>query len=348
MDPIEKAIRNAFEKGNADDRAFREKVYRSAFAALDRALKASPSLTVEAAINRRKALQAKIAEIESEFMPAVPAVAPAAHAGRAEPSLDDVRPGNGGTASAAPDIAGERRNGPASGKAARKAAAAVEREERRARRSGFPLASTLTTIVLVAAVAAGGWWVMQSGLLNSKSMREGARNLLQSNKTDNTAVENSGAPVKPGQADPNRAWIDVFSPADATGVTAPGNTSAEVMQDGSGNFLRVRSGATDAAILFDVGQGVLEKLAGKQATFDIIARAADGQATQMSVDCNFGELGDCGRKRYAVNQDRGDYLFELDLRSVSPGSGGTIAINSDVAGEGKSVDVYEIRVSVSQ
>ena len=35
LDPIEKAIRNAFEKGNAEDRVFRERVYRSAFAALD-------------------------------------------------------------------------------------------------------------------------------------------------------------------------------------------------------------------------------------------------------------------------------------------------------------------------
>ncbi|TIT51293.1 MAG: hypothetical protein E5W72_11680, partial [Mesorhizobium sp.] len=38
LDAIEKAIRNAFEKGNAEDRTFRERVYRSAFAALDRAL----------------------------------------------------------------------------------------------------------------------------------------------------------------------------------------------------------------------------------------------------------------------------------------------------------------------
>ena len=74
MDAIEKAIRNAFEKGNAEDRAFREKVYRSAFAALDRVLQANPNVTVEAAINRRKAVQAKIAEIESEFLPAVQAV----------------------------------------------------------------------------------------------------------------------------------------------------------------------------------------------------------------------------------------------------------------------------------
>ncbi|RVC42468.1 hypothetical protein EN781_22210, partial [Mesorhizobium sp. M4A.F.Ca.ET.090.04.2.1] len=75
MDAIEKAIRNAFEKGNAEDRVFRERVYRSAFAALDRVLQANPNVTVELAIKRRKAVQAKIAEIESEFLPAVPDVA---------------------------------------------------------------------------------------------------------------------------------------------------------------------------------------------------------------------------------------------------------------------------------
>ncbi|TIU95891.1 MAG: hypothetical protein E5W09_19475, partial [Mesorhizobium sp.] len=74
MDAIEKAIRNAFEKGNAEDRAFRERVYRSAFAALDRALQANPGVTVEVAIKRRKAVQAKITEIESEFLPAVPGI----------------------------------------------------------------------------------------------------------------------------------------------------------------------------------------------------------------------------------------------------------------------------------
>ncbi|TGV81623.1 hypothetical protein EN801_033105, partial [Mesorhizobium sp. M00.F.Ca.ET.158.01.1.1] len=76
MDAIEKAIRNALEKGNAEDRAFRERVYRSAFAALDRALQANPGVTVEVAIKRRKAIQAKITEIESEYLPAVPGVAP--------------------------------------------------------------------------------------------------------------------------------------------------------------------------------------------------------------------------------------------------------------------------------
>ncbi|MGC4024161.1 MAG: hypothetical protein QM744_02735 [Mesorhizobium sp.] len=67
MDVIEKAIRNAFEKGDASDQAFRERVYRQAFAALDRVLQANPGVTVESAIKRRKALQAKIVDIEQEF-----------------------------------------------------------------------------------------------------------------------------------------------------------------------------------------------------------------------------------------------------------------------------------------
>ena len=73
---IEKAIRSAFEKGDAEDKSFREKVYRSAFAALDRALQQNPNVTVEVAIRRRKALQAQITEIESEFIAAAPPAAP--------------------------------------------------------------------------------------------------------------------------------------------------------------------------------------------------------------------------------------------------------------------------------
>ncbi|EBW1603860.1 hypothetical protein CLF39_26490, partial [Salmonella enterica subsp. enterica serovar Kottbus] len=72
MDAIERAIRSALDKGDARDRTFRERVYRQAFAALERALQANPSLTVETAIRRRKALQARITEIEAEYLPPAP------------------------------------------------------------------------------------------------------------------------------------------------------------------------------------------------------------------------------------------------------------------------------------
>ncbi len=82
--------------------------------------------------------------------------------------------------------------------------------------------------------------------------------------------------------------------------------------------------------------------------FDIVARAEEGKPTQMSVACNFGELGDCGRKRYEVATAPGDYLFEVELPDVQPGAGGTIAINTDVGDTGKAIDIFEIKVSLKQ
>lgn len=405
LDAIEKAIRNAFEKGNAEDRAFREKVYRSAFAALDRALQANPSLTVEAAINRRKTMQAKITEIESEFQPAAPApsaapepvagasadaaaagdVAPeprvegarepaastapepvaAARAG-SEPRFDvSVEPERRGTAEPSvgapevsldwrveprdtpptPDISGARTPTLAGDTAAE---VAPDRDERRARRR-LPFAQMFLAATVLAAIGIGGWWAFQTGLLKTPAERDTAvPNPPATVESEDFIPEAEAPPLLPGQADAERNWITVFSPDDATQVAAPADTSAEVMEDDSGSFLRIRSDTLGSAIVFDVGQGVLEQIAGKKATFDIVARAEEGQETEMSVDCNFGELGDCGRKRYAVGYQQGDYLFELDLPNADPGSGGTIAINSDFSNQGKAVDIYEIRVSVAE
>jgi hypothetical protein len=76
MDSIEKAIRSAFAKGDPADRAFREKVYRSAFGALDRNLKSNPNMTEAIAQRRREALLATVTAIETEFVPARPANPP--------------------------------------------------------------------------------------------------------------------------------------------------------------------------------------------------------------------------------------------------------------------------------
>ena len=90
---------------------------------------------------------------------------------------------------------------------------------------------------------------------------------------------------------------------------------------------------------------MLDKLASKRAVFNVTARGEDGQQAEMSIECNFGDLGDCGRKRYEVGYERGDFLFEITFPDKSPGSSGTIAINSDISGQGRSIDIYEIKVS---
>ena len=366
MDAIEKAIRNAFEKGNPEDRAFREKVYRAAFAALDRALQANPGVTVETAINRRKAVQAKIAEIESEFLPAVPSApeigpatdGPAASAGptvktprpqgRVEPSVA-VPPADGSGKEQAhpipvvPDIMPDATlPGPEP-----EAASEVrpDRDERRSRRR-FSFTGMFLAATVIAAIGIGAWWAVQTGLFKVPDLNPPIPP-PPAQEEDFTPGENS-PPPRSGEADETQDWITVFSPADPTQVNAPAGAQAEVMKDDSGSFLRVRSGGPDAMVTFSVGQGVLEQIAGKHAVFDIVARSEEGKETQITVGCEFGSLGDCGRRRYAVTHERNEYLFDVQLPNKEPDAGGTIAINSDFDNQGKAVDIYEIRVSLAE
>ena len=398
MDAIEKAIRNAFEKGNPEDRAFREKVYRSAFAALDRVLQANPNVTVEAAISRRKAVQAKIAEIESEFLPAVPDVTlppeSAAPAGSApEPMVDALARASAPSVDAPRQAPAQPASSPAitvdgpvqpdasdaprsrvlprvpdimpaesalpdapmlddspGARVGNGAEVAPDRDERRIRGRRLPLTAIFVVATLVAAAGIGLYFAKQTGVFKTAAQLDTgppeAPPTLESE--DSSQQGETGSPQKPGEADQSRNWINVFSPSDPTHVSAPSDASAEVTKDDTGQFLRIRSGASGSAIAFDVGQGVLEKLAGKHAMFDIIARSQEGKETQISVDCNFGEFGDCGRKRYAVGQQRNEYLFDVQFPNKHPGAAGTIAINSDFDKQGKSVDIYEIRVSIAE
>jgi hypothetical protein len=377
LDAIEKAIRNALERGNAEDRAFRERVYRSAFAALDRALQANPGVTVEVAIKRRKAIQAKITEIESEFLPAVPDVgpqgdapavelgadsAPAVETGQQAPSPAVVVDGPVQSTSDAPrsrvlpvvpdimpdatlpDAPAIDMSAPASAGAATEVA--PDRDERRIRGRRLPLTAIFLTVTLLAAVGIGLFFAVQTGVFKTQAQLDTAPPQAPPTVDDDDFTPAESGPAKPGAADQARDWINVFSPTDASHVSAPSDAKAEVMKDDTGSFLRIRSGASGSAISFDVGQGVLEKLAGKHAVFDIIARSEEGKETQISVDCNFGELGDCGRKRYAVGQQQNEYLFDVQFPDKRPGSAGTIAINSDFDKQGKAADIYDIRVSV--
>lgn len=398
MDPIEKAIRNAFEKGNAEDRAFREKVYRSAFAALDRVLQANPNVTVEAAISRRKAVQAKITEIESEFLPAVPDVtlppeniAPAGNRS-ADPRVEAPAVSNAPSVEAplppsqtasspsitvdgpvqpdasdqprsrvlprVPDIMPDEAALPDAPSLDDSPGAPVgngaqvepDRDERRIRGRRLPLTAIFVVATLLAAAGIGLYFAKQNGVFKTAAELDTGppEPTPMLDDEDSSQPAEPGSPQKPGEADQSKNWINVFSPTDPTHVSAPSDAAAEVMKDDTGQFLRIRSGASGSAIAFDVGQGVLEKLAGKHAMFDIVARSEEGKETQISIDCNFGDLGDCGRKRYAVGHERNEYLFDVQFPDKHPGAAGTIAVNSDFDQKGKSVDIYEIRVSIAQ
>jgi hypothetical protein len=338
MDSIEKAIRSAFAKGDPADRAFREKVYRSAFGALDRNLKTNPNMTEAIAQRRREALLAAVTAIETEFVPARPAepqtAAPSVAPEKPAPSVapDSPAPASRerGEPAFAPTLDGERR--PRAQRRSDVRAEAPKRRGggRRAPRLRWRLAGLLLFLLLLGAAAAGLWWLAVSGT---------GERLLTPAQTG----ANGGPPVS-GASDALEGWVDIFTPGDPTTVSAPGDSRAEVMEEESERFMRITSGQSGAPVLFDIGQGVLEDIAGTRAVFNIVAEAREGGDTQISVDCSLAELGDCGRKRYAVGAAREEYLFEIELPASRPGTGGTIAINPDVEGRGRAVDIHAIRV----
>jgi hypothetical protein len=380
LDAIERAIRSALERGDADDRGFREKVYRSVFAALERNIAASSGLTEEVAQRRRLALKARITEIEQEFQPALRAAGrepapppisatdqPAAPMSGPEvrgpldlggpefeapvPSLDEPARGAHRFGHSAPDFPDI---GPADGSpgfapdadlAATPAAdeRLYDREAASERRR--PWAAMLIAATVLAALAIGGWMAVSMGLL-------GRPDGSVPNPPVETAAEDfepePAPPLGPATAETTRDWITAFSPADPVAVTAPAGARADIMEEEGQPFIRIRSGAAGEPVVFDVGQGILERLAGRSAVFDIVGRAEEGQETQISVQCDFGGLGDCGRRRYLVGTHRGDYLFEVELPSGSPRGAGTISIVSDVDNGGKAVDIFEIRASVTE
>ncbi|RWH07174.1 MAG: hypothetical protein EOQ73_02780, partial [Mesorhizobium sp.] len=227
---------------------------------------------------------------------------------------------------------------------------APDRDERRIRGRRLPLTAIFVAATLLAAAGIGLYFAKQTGVFKTAAeLNTGPPEPTPTlEDEDSSQPAETGSPQKPGEADQSKNWINVFSPSDPTHVSTPSDAAADVMKDDTGQFLRVRSGASGSAIAFDVGQGVLEKLAGKHAMFDIIARSEEGKETQISVDCNFGELGDCGRKRYAVGDERNEYLFDVQFPNKHPGAAGTIAVNSDFDKQGKSVDIYEIRVSIAE
>ena len=337
MDSIERAIRDALAKGDARDKSFRERVYRSVLAALERANAANPDLPPEAIEQRRAALKTHITTIEREFV--VPAPAPA----HAAPSVKPPeRPANEPAPQPTPKVEAAVRDEPAEAGYADEGSFGVAADDRlspghdRPRRRR-PIAMMFIAAILLAAIAIGGWWAVQVGLLSNSEPAEPAA-APEAESESFTPEPESGA-----EASGPRDWVTIFDMSDTSGVVAPAGATIEAVEDEDGTYLAIRSGAQGEAILFNVPEALLRELAGNIVVFDIEARSEEGRETQISISCNFGELGDCGRKRYLVGYERSDYLFDVEMPAGAPGADGAIAIVSDVENEGKALHIFEIR-----
>jgi hypothetical protein len=352
VDAVERAIRNAFEKGDPLDKAYREKVYRAVEAALERALAANPDIDADLAERRRRGLQHTIAAIEEEFQPALPPEpedagsvtaagerpagdTTAGHQQPAKAAFAQEPAGEGAaiTASLAAPVADDRLTPP---------------DETQAERRRHPWTAAFFATILVVAAAMGLWWAADTDLFRSAAERDtSVPNPPAELEPEDFSPSGQAAAPAPSQGELSQAgWIDIFTPADPTAVSAPNDAVAEILEENGERFLRVGGNASGEPVRIALGEGVLERLAGRTAIFSVTARAGEGTGVQMSVECAFGALGGCERKRYDVTSASSDYLFEVELPDREVNGAGAIIIHPDVSGGRNPVDIFAVRVSI--
>jgi hypothetical protein len=354
LEAIEQAIRNALTKADARNPAIRQKVYESAWGAHERSLAANGALDDNQREDRRERLKAAITRIEDEVQATgsiTPPPAPAPIVERQEPILA-VEPARtpGQAARIEPSLKGPTEPEFDAPELASNEPAAADNyrpdrlRPRLQRKTERRKASGLTKVIIVLgmlAVALGLLWLVASGIINSKPSSIPP-------STGNPATNGSHEPVKEGELSPEGNWIEIFNPSDMTQVALAGRATATISGDELEKYVRIQSPGETDDISFQVGEGVLEQLAGKRAVFDIIAKTEDGTSTQIAVSCDFGNLGDCGRKRFDISDASKEYLVQMQFPAgKEPGGGGAIKINSDVSQSGKPVDIISIRVQIA-
>jgi hypothetical protein len=354
LEAIEQAIRNALTKADAANPAIRQKIYESAWGAHERSLAANGALDDEQREDRRERLKAAITRIEDEVQTTgavTPPPAPAPVAERREPILSaqavqprapavGVEPSLNVASPPEIDAPEAVLNEPVAADNYRpdRLRPRLKRKTERKKARGL---TKFVIILAMLAVALGTLWLVASGIINSKPSSIPP-------STGNPAASSSHEPMKEGELSSGGNWIKIFDPSDMTQVALAGRATATIAGDQLEKYVRIQSPAEADDISFKVGQGVLEQLAGKRAVFDIIAKTEDGTSTQIAVGCDFGNLGDCGRKRFDISDASKEYLVQTQFPAdKKPAAGGVIKINSDVSQSGKSVDIISIRVQVA-
>jgi hypothetical protein len=145
-------------------------------------------------------------------------------------------------------------------------------------------------------------------------------------------------------------WLMIFRPDNPGDLVVDPTIKADIKGQGPLARLRIEpapSTTGDAAVVFSIGQGILQQVAGKKAVFDIVAAADKGRPTQISVLCDFSGLGDCGRKRYQIDDATSDNLFQIEFPAGTPEGAGEFILNPDVDGKGRALEIYAIKVRVA-
>ncbi len=220
---------------------------------------------------------------------------------------------------------------------------------RRRPRRGF-YSRLFISCTLLASLGMGVWWVYTSGVLLTAAERDTS----VPNPPPHAEAEDFDAaqPTQEPKALDARSgfsddWIEVFEPKQISAIRPRGNALVDVVTASDGTAVRVlsRSGDADGSVEITFPTEVLREMAGRTSTIALTLQSADDKQVQISVSCEFDRLGDCARHRFTANPEKTDALFRVSFeRSIAPGTPGRLVLNGDLAGTGRGINLYSVRV----
>ena len=212
---------------------------------------------------------------------------------------------------------------------------------------GSFLVSTFVYLFLIGIIGGGVWWVYDTGMINAALEGSGDFQLvpkaLQSEsktKGDTVRLET----LRGFSSD----WIDIYKPGTSTAAVVPRDKAViEEHRDSDGLATVITSNAPDqdGDVLVEIPAAYLQEMSGKTSTLAVTVKSNSDKPAQIYIQCEFKSLGDCGRHRYTVTNERADELIQMQFEGkLAPSTPGHIVINSDLTGEGSSIRLYGIRV----
>ena len=228
---------------------------------------------------------------------------------------------------------------------------------RKKRRGLF--ARMLIIFTLFAFLVMGAAWIYSSGLLISEAQRDqSVPNPPAEIQEDD--FDGADASTPPTAFEPDRQltgsfssdWLNVFDAGMNVGTVKAGSqVTTENVRLPSGAALRVTSrGSTNGGdIQFEVPVELMRQLSGRTSTIAVTLQSSTDTPTQVSIECDFKSLGQCSRHRFTAMPERSDLLINTTFTGgMVANATGSISVNADIDGAGKSVNIYSVRILPSE
>ncbi|MEP1206912.1 MAG: hypothetical protein ABJM29_11640 [Rhizobiaceae bacterium] len=207
-----------------------------------------------------------------------------------------------------------------------------------ASRERKPYAKLLLWTIILVGIGVAIWWAINFGPALIQQQLGGS-------------VPNPGQTIESGEfvPDSEEKWVTAFNPSeDSANIESGDRGNAEVFQNENESFVRLASnaGGSENHLRILIPRGVMLPLKGKAVTIEILMKSAAKTKHQFALYCEFGDMGNCGRKRFNAADLVEAQIFDVLLNNadLAANEDAYLTFNTDLEGEGRSIDVYSVRM----